>query len=255
MRLGDLEEQVKLEQNHWWFRARRRIVGAIVREIVPPSRNALIVDVGCGVGVGAQSFATEYEVVGIDECAEAIAVAKSCFPDTLFVCGEAPHELRALMLRARLVLVTDTLEHSADDRELFQLLFDAARPGTFFVLTVPTAFALWSAREPRIKRFRRYNAADLVRVWGGLPIEELLFAFVDWRLHTLLRLPFATTVMGLTPFRDQDALPTVPPNIINRFLENRLFGEARALTQELRGTRRNGYRRGTTLMAVLRKVR
>lgn len=255
MQPDDFEDQVKLEQNHWWFRARRRIVGDVVRTMVSPSRDALIVDVGCSVGVDAQSFAAEYEVVGIDERPSAIAVAKSHFPDALFICGETPHELRGLVLRARLVLVTDILEHVADDRELFRLVFEAARPGTIFVLTVPTAFALWNARDPRNKQFRRYNAADLVKVWGGLPIEVVLLAFVDWRLRVLLRLPLAPKVMGLTPVRDRDALPSPPPGIINRWLENVLSGEARALLQELRGTRRSGYRRGTTLMAVLRKLR
>lgn len=255
MQPDGLEEQIKLEQNHWWFRARRRIVGDVVRALIAPSKETLIVDVGCGVGVDAQAFATDYEFIGIDQWSEAIAVARSHFRDAQFICVDAPYDLGGLALRTRLFLVTDILEHAEDDQALFRSLFDAARPGTYFLLTVPTEFADWSARDPREDDFRRYNAAKFMGIWRWLPVEETLLAWVDWRLRAFLRLPLAHTLVGLASWRDHHALPSAPPPIINHWLETIFFGEARALLKELRGARRKGYRRAATLMAVLRKLR
>lgn len=253
MRPEDLEDQVRLEQEHWWFRARRRIIGDVMRALVAPSKEALIVDVGCGVGVDAQTFAADYEVAGIDQWEEAISLAARCFPDVRFICGNAPDDLGKLVERARLFLVTDFLEHVEDDRAFFQPFVEAARPGTYFLLTVPTAFAEWSARDPREDDFRRYNAAKLMAVWRWLPVEEALFAWVDWRLRWPLRLPLVPLLAGVARPHDSNALSSTPPRFINRWLEKVLVGESRALLQQLRGARRGGYRSGTTLIAVLRK--
>lgn len=253
MQLDNLEDQIRLEQEHWWFRARRRIIGNIVRALVAPSKEALIVDVGCGVGVDAQALATDYEVTGIDQWEEAIDLAARCFPAVRFICGNAPDDLGDLVHRTRLFLVTDFLEHVEDDRALFQPLVEAARPGTYFLLTVPTVFADWSARDPREDDFPRYNAARFMRIWSYLPVEEVLFAWADCRFRWPLRLPLVPTLTGLARPREFNALPSPPPRFINWMLEKALVSESRRLLKQLRGPRRCGYRAGTTLLAVLRK--
>ena len=253
MQLDNLGDQIRLEQEHWWFRARRRIIGNIVRALVAPSKEALIVDVGCGVGVDAQALATDYEVTGIDQWEEAIDLAARCFPAVRFICGNTPNDLGNLVDRTRLFLVTDFLEHVEDDRAMFQPLVEAARPGTYFLVTVPTVFAGWSARDPREDDFPRYNAAKFMGIWRCLPIEEVLITWIDWRFHWPLRVPLVPTLAGLARPRAFDALPSPPSRFINWFLEKILVGESRLLLKQLRGSRRSGYRAGSTLLAVLRK--
>ncbi|NND02542.1 MAG: hypothetical protein HKN91_07125, partial [Acidimicrobiia bacterium] len=60
------ELHADLEVRHWWFLGRRAVIGAIVRELVPPGKNHHIVDIGCGTGANIASFAGDYCATGID---------------------------------------------------------------------------------------------------------------------------------------------------------------------------------------------
>lgn len=54
MQQDQFELHCDIEQRHWWFVARRQILGSVVRQLVPadhrPDRQATIIDVGCGTG-------------------------------------------------------------------------------------------------------------------------------------------------------------------------------------------------------------
>jgi SAM-dependent methyltransferase len=243
-----------IEERHWWFVARRRILRAIIGQVLPPSSDTTLIDVGCGTGANLASLASEYRCVGIDTSADAIRLAKERFPQTQFIQGYAPDDLGSLVNEARLVLMTDVLEHVPDDFSLFSAVAAAVQPGTFLLITVPADLRLWSGHDESFGHYRRYDARRLSKIWQGLPLEPLLVSHFNRRLYPLIK-----TVRAINRWRGPDrvagrsgtdfSLPAAP---LNRLLENVFAGEASKLCRAIR-TGRSGYRKGVSLIALLER--
>ncbi len=243
----------ELERDHWWFAARRAILGELVREVLRPSRQTTLLDVGCGTGGNLAALADDYHCIGIDPSPEAIRLAKDRYPRIEFLHGEAPDELPPAALRAKLVLLADVLEHVPDDRALFARLVAAARPGAHFLVTVPADASLWSPHDERHGHYRRYDRARFEQTWHGLPLEPRLVSHFNTRLYPLVKL-----VRGVNRRRGaaRGAHGTdlkLPPAPVNRVLERIFRGEGRVLKELLGDRRRAGYAFGVSLIALLRR--
>jgi SAM-dependent methyltransferase len=241
-----------IEQRHWWFVGRRRIICRMAAEVLPPSPEATIVDIGCGTGGNIAALADRYRCVGIDTSAEAVELARRRFPQVCFIVGRAPGDLGEVAAQARLVLLTDVLEHVGDDYAMLSELLAAASPGCCFLLTVPADESLWSEHDESFGHYRRYDRARLEGVWAGLPVTTLLVSYFNARLLPLVRL-----VRAWNRRRGRAAgragtdfwLPSPP---VNRLLAATFAGEAGRLTAAV-GTQRPGYRAGASLVALLRR--
>jgi 2-polyprenyl-3-methyl-5-hydroxy-6-metoxy-1,4-benzoquinol methylase len=241
-----------IEQRHWWFVGRRRILCRLVAEVLPASPQTAIIDIGCGTGGNIAALADRYQCVGIDASEEAIELARRRFPQVRFIAGRAPHDLGELASQARLFLLTDVLEHVPDDYAMFSELLAAASPGCHFLVTVPADESLWSEHDESFGHYRRYDRARLEGIWAGLPVTTLLLSYLNSRLLPVVRLVRAWNrrrgrVAGRagTDFW----LPSPPANSLLTVL---FAGEARRLTAALRG-RTRAYRAGASLVALLRR--
>ena len=105
MQSAQMQLHARFEMKHWWFVGRRRILHDLVHEILPPSPDATIADVGCGTGGNIASLTNQYHCVGIDISSEAINLASSRFPETEFICGRAPHDLGSLIPQVQLLML------------------------------------------------------------------------------------------------------------------------------------------------------
>ena len=229
-----------VEDRHWWFVARRRILARLVEEVLPPDPDATVIDVGCGTGANIAALADGYRCLGIDTSSKAIELARSRFSGSgvEFRVGRAPQDLgdviseRVLKMGAtaglsssacanapentagqassgthtitsnqfqntlsdaRLIMLTDVLEHIADDYEMFSELFAAAPPGCFFLITVPADESLWSEHDESFGHYRRYDLARLEGVWTGLPATTLMASYFNTRLLPIVRLVRASS--------------------------------------------------------------
>lgn len=248
--LFDLHARV--EDAHWWFVARRRIMRRLLRRAVPPAGGALVVDVGCGTGANVAALADEYECVGIDTSAEAVAAAARRFPGVRFVRGFAPADLGADAGRASAFLLMDVLEHVRDDFLLFSSLVAAARPGAHFLVTVPAEMALWSPHDETFGHWRRYDPARLARVWEGLPVSVRLLSHFNARLYPLIRAARAAGRLRGRGWGKEGSDLGTPPRVANAALCRVFEGEGGVLEAALEG-RGGGYRRGVSLLALLRR--
>lgn len=243
----------QIEERHWWFVARREILGRIVREVLPASPNALVVDVGCGTGANLAALARDYRCLGIDTSAEAIELARRRFPRAEFVVGDAPADLGPLAAEARLFLLTDVLEHVPDDFLMLSELLAAASPGALFLLTVPADMALWSPHDVSFGHYRRYTLPRLARVWDGLRVRTRLLSYYNARLYRLVRL-----VRAINRRRDRasGAAGTdfaQPPRPLNWLLRRIFASEGRRLVRQLQGLGGRAYSRGVSLIALLER--
>jgi SAM-dependent methyltransferase len=242
-----------IEQAHWWFVARRRIMRQLIGEILPPAPDALIVDVGCGTGGNIAGLAGAYRCLGIDTSAEAIQWARQRFPQVEFICGLAPNDLGRKIAQARLILMMDVLEHVPDDFAVFSRLLAATSPGTQFLVTVPADNALWSDHDQSFGHYRRYDRRRLEMLWAGLPVTPRLVSGFNSRLYWLIRLiRERNRLRGGTAGRAGTDF-WMPRAWINRWLESIFAGESRRLIDVLKSRRGRGYRRGASLIAILRR--
>ena len=225
----------------------------LIAQILPPGPDALIIDVGCGTGGNIADLADRYPCVGIDTSAEAIALARQRFPQVQFLCGWAPQDLGAKMRQAKLVLLMDVLEHVPDDFAVLSSLLAAAAPGTHFLLTVPADYALWSAHDKSFGHYRRYDQGRLELLWAGLPVTPRLVSYFNSRLYWPIRLIRARSQLygGASGRVGTDFW--MPRPSVNRMLETIFAGESRRLNGLLDTNRTRGYRRGASLVAVLRR--
>ncbi|HET7042294.1 MAG TPA: class I SAM-dependent methyltransferase, partial [Gemmatimonadales bacterium] len=136
MRAEHWRLNAEVEERHWWFVGRRRIMGALVRRLAEPGAGHVVVDVGCGTGGNIGSLADEYGCVGVDPSPEAIELAAGRWPGVRFVCGEAPEALGGAESEAGVVLLMDVLEHVPDDFDLLSRLVAVLRPGAHLLITV-----------------------------------------------------------------------------------------------------------------------
>lgn len=242
-----------IEDRHWWFVARRRLLTSLIEAVLPPSRHSTVVDVGCGTGANLAGLADRYHCVGIDASSHAIRLAKQRFPNVRFIHGLAPADLGEVIETTRLVLLTDVLEHVADDFELLSRLLAATQPGTYFLITVPANQGLWSQHDQSFGHYRRYDRQRFEQIWQGLAVRTQFVSYYNARLYPMVKL-----VRAWNRWRGHSAGHAgtdfnLPNRWTNTLLTNCFAGEQRRLIRLAKGEPARPYRQGVSLIALLQR--
>lgn len=244
----------KIELEHWWFAARRRILHRLVREVLPATPENTILDVGCGTGGNTAFFVDRsYNCTGIDASADAIQLAKARYPDLHFVNGRAPHDVEPLAHETKLFLLADMLEHVPDDFDMLWQLMAVAGPGAYFLLTVPAAPWLWSPHDENHGHYRRYDRRRLESLWQDLPATTLLVSHFNTRLYPAVKLVRALNRRRGRTKGEAGTDLKLPPALVNRFLTRVFQGEEKRLSNLLHRKCRRGYSFGVSLVALIRR--
>lgn len=247
------ELHARVEERHWWFVARRRIMRQVLQEVLPPGQGRLVVDVGCGTGANIASLADVYSCIGIDTSEVAIRFARQRFESVRFIHGLAPLDLSEEAERMDAVLMMDVLEHVEDDSALLAKQVNALKPGGVLLLTVPADMRLWSEHDVSFGHHRRYDLEGFRSVWNDLGIEELMLSYFNTRLYPVVRAIRALNRLRGKAWGRSGTDLSIPPGPVNRLLERCFAGESRCLIALLDGHRNKGYGYGVSLIAVLRK--
>ena len=206
------DRMAALDQTHWWYVARRRILADLIaREIKPPSR-ARILEIGCGTGHNfpvLDKFGS-VEALEVDAPARAIASERLGYP-----VGDAPLPGLPGVPDASydLIALLDVLEHIEGDLAALVSIKAKLKPGGRILITVPANEWMWSAHDTVHHHFRRYNPASLRKVAAeaGLKVDLLT------HFNTLLfPLAAAVRIAGKLTRREDadDAQPPAPLNAI-----------------------------------------
>ncbi len=242
-----------IEQRHWWFIARRRILTAVVESVLPPSRTTTIVDVGCGTGANLAGLAERYDCVGIDASSHAVRLARARFPQIRFLHGLAPRDLEGVIERTRLVLLTDVLEHVADDFAMLSELLAASEPGTYFLITVPADLALWSEHDKAFGHYRRYDMERFQLLWQGLAVKQLFASHYNARLYPAVKLARRWNRWRKRAYGEAGTDFVLPNRLTNSLLAECFGGERHKLVRLAKGEPLAPYRFGVSLMALLQR--
>lgn len=157
----DIERKAWLEERHWWYRGRRRIVlDTIERLDLQPGTRVL--DAGCGSGAMLAHLGRVGSVSGVDVNPGAVEYARGRGVGLVRV--GSLERLPFADDEFDLVTCLDVLEHVPDDvRALAELRRVTAAAGRLIV-TVPVYPALWSPHDVAAGHVRRYRRGELAAV-------------------------------------------------------------------------------------------
>jgi SAM-dependent methyltransferase len=175
-----------LEQWHWWFRGRRRIIESILHhELGTQAVSRRILSVGCGPAEGLKwlvPFAGQCgKVFGLDiEPFHASGVD----PSLGFVVGslgEAPLKDASFDV----VLALDVLEHMDDDHTSLLEAVRLVKPQGLLLITVPALPSLWGGQDIVSEHRRRYTRRTLRRLFDHVEISGYRIKYFNTLLFPL----------------------------------------------------------------------
>ncbi len=246
------EQLARIEDQHFWFRARNQLIFQLTRRIVsdlPPGYSVL--EVGCGTGNVLRVLRKA--------CPQGIVVGLELWLDGL---RHAQRRSAGLLVQAdvrdlpfrkpfNLVGMFDVLEHVDEEQETLASLWSSLAPGGKLLLTVPAHQFLWSYFDEAARHCRRYSVEDICKklTEAGFCVE-----FVSQFMASIFPMVWLVRKLrGLAPHADSrtayartsDEFRLVP--VVNAMLTARLTLEAGWLAR--------GHRLpfGTSLVVVARK--
>jgi SAM-dependent methyltransferase len=184
MDVAEIHKVATLEDRHWWYRERRKLLARQIRRLGSAGR---ALDIGAAGGGNTWVLAAYgWKAIAADLSPAAVELA---------------HErgLTAVRADARslpfpsatfdLVLALDVLEHIQDDHLVVAEIARILRPGGAAFITVPCDMSLWSEHDVALGHVRRYTRRSLgdLAEKCGLTIEQmrswnvLLRPLVAWR--------------------------------------------------------------------------
>ena len=219
------EEYARIQDVHWWFVARRRILAAVLRRRLGPAgdANRRILDVGCGTGANLEMLDRFGRVIGVDMESGAVELCRERGWDVRqsegarLPFGDGEFDLVTLL---------DVIEHVADDREILGEARRVLAPGGSIVVTVPAYQWMWGAQDEISHHHRRYTRRRLIEAFdrSGLRLvratyfNAILFAPIA-AIRLLRRL-----VPG--PSAPRSDFEDTPPGRVNALLTRAFTWEA-----------------------------
>jgi len=206
------DRMAELDQIHWWFLARRRILKAVIGRVARPPEGARILEVGCGTGHNLPMLSRfgRVDACELDDCARALATTRfgrrieaAKLPD-LSIFEQDTYDLVALL---------DVLEHVRDDVASLRAIHRRLKPGGALLLTVPANRWMWSAHDVAHHHHRRYSKRQLTRVIDSAGLEVQVLSYFNALLFPLIA---AARIAGKVVGRESadDRLPVAPVNAV-----------------------------------------
>ncbi|WP_338501650.1 class I SAM-dependent methyltransferase [Sphingomonas kaistensis] len=218
------DRMAELDQRHWWYRARRKVLAQLIARVVRPRPNSRILEVGCGTGHNFPMLDVfgSVEAIEVDPAARAMAekrlgraVGSAPLPDLPGV-ADASFDMIGSF---------DVIEHIEDDRAALAGIARCLKPGGKFVMTVPAHQWMWSAHDVVNHHHRRYSKTGLKALFDGSPLKLEKMGYLN---SLLLPVAIAARTAGKITGKD-DGDDTLPPAPLNAALEKVFAQEARLI--------------------------
>jgi SAM-dependent methyltransferase len=185
------DELAAIEDRHFWFRARNRLISELSRRICSRLKpEYLVLEVGCGTGNVLRALrkaCSNGTVVGMDLWFEGLIHAQMR-SNALLVQGDVRH--CPFGKRFDLIGMFDVLEHVPEDVEILCALRNLLDTDGKLMLTVPAHQYLWSYFDEASRHCRRYSPEEIRRklTAAGFEVEFLSqYMATIWPLMWVLR--------------------------------------------------------------------
>ena len=221
------QQMAELDERHWWYRARRRVLAELIRREARPAAGAQILEIGCGTGHNLAMLGEFGHVDGLeldDEARELSEkrlgrkIMRSPLPE-LGEVGDAHYDL---------IGAFDVIEHIDDDVAALAAIATKLKPGGKFVMTVPAHPWMWTAHDVANHHKRRYSKRALKALVIGSPLRLEKIGYFN---SLLFPIAVAERTFSRVLGKDNGDV-SLPPAPLNRALEA-VFGAERYLVGRL----------------------
>ena len=218
------DRMAELDQQHWWYRARREVLDALIRRTVRPPEGARILEIGCGTGHNLPMLSAFGRVEAIEVDPAARSMAEERLGRTV---GSAPLPTLDGVPETSFDLIGsfDVIEHIEDDAAALASIAARLKPGGKFIMTVPAHQWMWSAHDVVNHHHRRYSKSGLRKLIEGSPLKLESIGYFN---SLLFPVAVANRLAGKLRGKDEsdDSLPPAP---LNTALEKVFAQEARLI--------------------------
>jgi SAM-dependent methyltransferase len=220
-------QMAELDERHWWYRARREVIAALIRRTVRPPAQAQILEIGCGTGHNLAMLAGFGHVDALELDDEARAFAEQRLGRSV-MSAPLPELAGVADRHYDLIGAFDVIEHIDDDGAAVASIAAKLKPGGKFVMTVPAHRWMWSAHDVVNHHKRRYSKRRLRQLIESSPLRlDAIGYFNSLLFPAALAERLASKARG----RDNAEL-ALPPAPLNTALE-RTFAAERHLIGRL----------------------
>lgn len=221
------QQMAELDDRHWWYRARRRILAELVRREVQPPAGARILEIGCGTGQNLATLARFGHVDGLELDDEMRALSEKRLGRKIMR-SPLPEIDEVKDASYDLIGAFDVIEHIDDDHAALAAIATKLKPGGKFMMTVPAHPWMWTAHDVANHHKRRYSKRALKALIDGSPLRLDKIGYFNSLLF-----PVAVAERAVSKLRGKDdGNVSLPPAPLNRALEA-VFASERYLVGRL----------------------
>jgi SAM-dependent methyltransferase len=156
------EQLAKVEDRHFWFKARNRLIFGIASKLTSGLNPGYrVLEVGCGTGNVLRVLrqaCPDGKVVGLELWLDGLRFAQQRSNGPL-VQGDVRNSPFGKPFE--LIGMFDVLEHIPEEAETLVALREALAPGGRLMLTVPAHQYLWSYFDEAAQHCRRYSSTQI----------------------------------------------------------------------------------------------
>ncbi len=221
------EQMAQFDQRHWWYRARREVLAALIERTTDLPKRARLLEIGCGTGHNLAMLGRfgRVDALELDEEARGIAeerlgrpVMRAPLPEIDDVPDGSYHLIGAF----------DVIEHIDDDHAAIASIAAKLRRGGKLIVTVPAHPWMWSPHDVVNHHHRRYSKRALRKLIEGSPLKLEKIGYFNSLLF-----PVAVAERMVSKLRGNDnAELKMPPAPLNAALE-KVFEAERHLIARL----------------------
>jgi 2-polyprenyl-3-methyl-5-hydroxy-6-metoxy-1,4-benzoquinol methylase len=164
-----------LDRDHFWRRAKRKLILEQLDQVLSAHRARRILDVGGACSVLSQEMRRFGQVWVVEPDEDIVKQAREQL-DVAVLRGWLPDNL-PVMEACDVITLLDVLEHVEDDEASLSALYSVLREDGVFVCTVPALPALWSEHDEALHHKRRYTRRALEEklMHAGFQVERITY--------------------------------------------------------------------------------
>lgn len=164
-------EYEKLEQSHFWYNYRRKLILEAIQRHFP--RPTSFLEIGCGTGENLRAIGERFpyaRLCGSEPSLHALQIARLKSNAQLL-----QMDARAIPFANAFDVIGafDVIEHIEEDALVLSEMHRACSASGGIVLTVPQHPALWSHTDELAKHKRRYTRGELLQKVGAAGFRPL----------------------------------------------------------------------------------
>lgn len=158
---NDLYEKFDyLNDNHWWFVARKKILKNLLKNSIKEEVGEIL-DIGSGPGGNVGTLLeVSTKITCLEPSSEAIKFSQKKYPKLEIIQGCFPETIPNR--KFDMITMLEVLEHISGDSEAVKSVFSLLKPGGYYFITVPSYMFLWSEHDEHVHHKRRYTKKQII---------------------------------------------------------------------------------------------